>query len=264
MMTNDSSKDTYTFWDHLEVLRHVLFRIIGFWLVCAVVLFLFVPWLFDHVILAPCNNDFVFYDLLRSLGGMFGTDGDFFTKEFNVHLVNINLSSPFFIHMSTAFGLSVVLSVPYMLWELWRFVSPGLYPNEKRHVPFVMIIGTMLFIVGLLVGYFVVFPLTLRFLSTYELSELVPNQLTLNSYMDNFVIIVTMMGLVFEIPLVLWFLSIIGLVRRGMLKRYRKHAIVIIFILAAVITPTGDPFTLTVVALPLCLLYELSIHFVRK
>jgi len=252
-----------TFWDHLDELRKVLFRIFGVWFVLAVGYFIAMPWLFDHVILAPCHNDFVFYSLLRTMGESLQLTDDFFTKEFSVKLININLAAPFFIHMSTAFWMSVVTAMPYLFFEIWNFIRPALYPNEQKGVKRALCIGTVMFFIGVLVGYFMVYPLTLRFLSTYELSAEIENHISLNSYIDNFMILVLCMGLAFELPLVAWLLSLMGLVNRSFLRKYRRHAIVIIVAVAAIITPTGDPFTLSVVAIPLCLLYELSILLIK-
>ena len=252
-----------TFWDHLDVLRRVLFRVVGVWLVLAIGFFVAMPYLFDSVILAPCHNDFVFYDLLHKIGEELNLSGDFFTQQFDVKLININLASPFFIHISTAFWMSVVVSVPYLLFEVWLFIKPALYKHEQQNAEKALILGTVMFFLGVLLGYFMVYPLTLRFLSTYELSSQIENRISLNSYIDNFMMMVLMMGLVFELPLVTWLLSLMGLVTKSFLRKYRRHAVVLIFIVAAVITPTGDPFTLSVVALPLCLLYEVSILLIK-
>ncbi len=252
-----------TFWDHLDELRKVLFRIIGVWFVLAIGFFIAMPYLFDSVILAPCHNDFIFYDLLRLIGQKLNLNDDFFTQQFQVNLVNINLAAPFFIHMSTAFWLSVVTAMPYLLYEVWRFISPALYPNEKKGVRKALAIGTVMFFIGVLLGYFMVYPLTLRFLSTYQLSSQIENIISLNSYIDNFMMLVLCMGLAFELPLVTWLLSLMGIVNKSFLRKYRRHAIVAIVIVAAVITPTGDPFTLAVVAIPLYLLYEMSILMIK-
>lgn len=252
-----------TFWDHLDELRRVLFRVLGVWFVLAVGYFIAMPYLFDQVILAPCHNDFIFYDLLRYIGQVFNLDDEFFTQEFDIKLININLAAPFFIHISTAFWMSVVTAAPYIFYEIWRFVSPALYPNEQTGVKKALGIGTVMFFVGVLLGYFMVYPLTLRFLSTYQLSSTIENQISLNSYIDNFMMLVLCMGLAFELPLVTWLLSLLGLVNKSFLRKYRRHAVVIIVIAAAIITPTGDPFTLTVVAVPLYLLYELSILMIK-
>ena len=253
-----------TFWDHLDELRKVLIRILAVWFILAVGYFTAMPWLFDRVILAPCSNDFIFYDLLRHIGERLDLHDEFFTQEFHVKLVNINLAAPFLIHMSTAFWMSVVTAMPYLFYEVWRFINPALYPNEMRGVRKAMAIGTVMFFIGVLLSYFMVYPLTLRFLSTYQLSELIENQISLNSYIDNFMMLNLCMGAAFELPLVAWLLSLLGLVNKAFLRKYRRHAIVVIVILAAVITPTGDPFTLSVVAIPLYLLYELSILMIKN
>lgn len=258
-----SADKELTFWDHLDELRKVLIRILVVWFVLAVAYFTAMPWLFDRVILAPCSNDFIFYDLLRYIGERLDLHDEFFTQEFHVKLVNINLAAPFLIHMSTAFWMSVVTAMPYLFYEVWRFISPALYPNEIRGVRKAMAIGTVMFFVGVLLSYFMVYPLTLRFLSTYQLSELIENQISLNSYIDNFMMLNLCMGAAFELPLVAWLLSLLGLVNKAFLRKYRRHAVVVIVILAAVITPTGDPFTLSVVAIPLYLLYELSILMIK-
>ena len=252
-----------TFWDHLDELRRVLFRVIGVWFVLAIGYFVAMPYLFDHVILAPCHNDFVFYDLLRFIGQKFDLTDEFFTQEFKVKLVNINLAAPFFIHMSTAFWMSVVTAMPYIFFEVWRFINPALYPNERKGVRKALTIGTGMFFIGVLMGYFMVYPLTLRFLSTYQLSSEVENILSLNSYIDNFMMLILCMGLAFELPLVTWLLSLLGIVNKSFLRKYRRHAVVVIVIAAAIITPTGDPFTLSVVAIPLYLLYEMSILMIK-
>ena len=179
-------------------------------------------------------------------------------------LVNINLAAPFFIHLSTAFALSVVTTMPYFIWEVWRFVAPALYPHELRGVRKALLLVGVMFYLGVLVGYYMVYPLTLRFLATYQLSSSIENVISLNSYIDNFMTLILCMGICFELPLVTWLLSLLGLVHRRLLRRYRRHAIVAIVVVAAVITPTSDPFTLTLVAIPLYLLYELSIWMVKE
>ena len=262
-MCGDMEKEL-TFWDHLDVLRFALMRVFAVWFVLAVGYFIAMPSLFDAVILAPCHNDFPFYDLLRWVGRSLHLEDPFFTEAFSVKLVNINLAAPFFIHLSTAFGLSVVTATPYLFWEVWRFVAPALYPHERSGVKKALTLGTGMFFIGLLVGYYMVYPLTLRFLSTYQLSTTIENVISLNSYIDNFMMLVLCMGLAFELPLVTWLLSLFGIIKRSMLRKYRRYAVVIIVTVAAIITPTGDPFTLMVVSIPLYLLYELSILMVKR
>lgn len=261
-----SQPQELSFWGHLDVLRHAIMRILAVWTVLAVGYFIAMPTLFDRVILAPCHNGFPFYQLLKWMGEACGASGggDFFTRPFEVKLININLAAPFFIHLSTAFWMSVITATPYLLYEVWHFIRPALYPGEKRGVRLALLLGAVMFFAGVLAAYFMVFPLTLRFLSTYQLSATIENQISLNSYIDNFMMLVFCLGLAFELPLVTWLLSLFGLVNRSLLRRYRRHAFVLVVIAAAIITPTGDPFTMSIVALPLYLLYELSIVMIKK
>lgn len=258
-MAKKRNPEELSFWDHLDELRVLLFRVIGALLILAIGYFIAMPYLFENVILAPTNNDFVFYRFLRWIGESLHLTGDFFTKEFHVELININLAAPFFIHISTAFWLAVVTAVPYLFFEIWRFINPALYENEKKGVRKSLGLGTIFFFMGVCVGYFLVYPLTLRFLASYQLSPDITNQISLNSYIDNFMMLVLCMGVAFELPLLTWFLSLLGIIDKSFLRKYRRHAVVAIVAVAAVITPTGDPFTLTAVSLPLYLLYELSI-----
>jgi sec-independent protein translocase protein TatC len=160
--------------------------------------------------------------------------------------------------------LAVVLTFPYLVWEIWKFISPALYENEKKNVRWVFVFGTLMFFVGCAVGYLMVFPMTLRFLATYQLSPEIVEQVSLDSYMDNFLMLVFVMGVVFEMPLVSWLLSQIGILNRSFFHKYRRHAIVGLLVAAAFITPSSDPFTLSVVFFPLYGLYELSAMFVKK
>ncbi len=253
-----------TFWNHIEELRWSIARIVGVWIVLAIGYFVAMPHIFESVILAPCNNDFVTYDIMRHIAAQWGEQSSMIDSEFQLSLININLAAPLLIHLSTAFALSVVTTAPYLLYEIWRFIKPALYADEQRSVSLAFVFGSVMFYVGVLVGYFIVYPFTLRFLGTYQLSSLVENTISLNSYIENFTMLVISMGVAFEIPLVLWLLSLMGIINRNMLRQYRRHAIVAIVIIAAVITPTGDPFTLAIVALPLYLLYELSVLVVRN
>ena len=249
-----------SFWDHLEALRGVIFRSLGAVVVLAVVFFVFMTDIFDSIILAPCFSDFVLYrsicnlsTYLSSISEYLSVLPDFCGDDFHVNLINIQLASQFFIHMSTSFWLAIVFAFPYIIYQLWSFVSPGLYEREKKNARFAFIIGNLL-----------VFPLTLRFLAGYQVSEIVPNQISLDSYMNNFLMMIFIMGIVFELPLLCWMLSGIGLLTRSFFSKYRRYAVVGLLVLAAVITPSGDPFTLMVVFLPIYMLYEVSAFFVKK
>lgn len=256
--------DEMSFWDHLDDLRGVLVKILAVLVVFTVVMFAFMRDIFDRVILAPCHGDFVLYRLFERVTQAIPGIPQFTTEGFHVDLININLASQFFVHMSTSFWLALLLSFPVVLYLIWTFVEPALYPRERRGAKIAFMLGNGMFYLGIAVGYFVVFPITLRFLADYHVSAMIPNQISLDSYMDTFLMLLFVMGLVFELPLLSWLMGSLGIIHRGFFARYRRHAIVALLILAAIITPTGDPFTLTIVFLPIYLLYEASALLVKK
>lgn len=246
-----------SFWDHFDVLRGVLIRIAVVLVLFGVVFFIFMPDIFDSVILAPCNAEFPLYRIFDAVSGT-----DSVADGFHVDLVNIKLASQMFIHLSTSFYLAIIFGFPIVIYLIWGFVKPGLYENERRPAVKAFLFGNLMFFIGVAVGYFLVFPLTLRFLATYQLSDMIPNTISLDSYMDNFLMIVFVMGVVFELPLLAWMLGKMGLLTRNFFKKYRRHAIVLLLIAAALITPTGDPVTLFIVFIPLYLLWEFSANLV--
>ncbi len=262
MADRDDLKEM-SFWEHLDDLRGVLIKIAVVLVIAAVALFIWMPDIFDRVILAPCSSDFALYRwidrLAATIPGMSELGGDF-----HVDLINIQLASQLYIHLSTSFWLAVVLTFPIILYLLWTFIAPALYQNERRGVRRAFLFGVFMFYLGVAVGYFLVFPIILRFLADYHVSQLVPNQVSLDSYMDNFLMMVFFMGVVFELPLLCWLLGNIGVLHRDFFSKYRRHAIVALVVLAAIITPTGDLFTLSVVFLPLYILYEASALLVPK
>ena len=238
-----------TFWDHLDVLRSSLIRMACAVVLCAAVAFVLKEQLFA-VVLAPRSSDFVTYRLM-------GADG------FSLHLMNTGLTEQFMIHVRTALYAGLLAASPYVLYELFRFVSPALYANERRYGVWIVGSAYVMFIVGTLVNYFVVFPLTVRFLGTYQVAPDVANMLTLQSYIDTLLGMSLVMGVVFELPVVCALLGRMGLLTDGWMSDYRRHAVVAILVVSAIITPTTDVFTLFVVALPIYLLYEASIGIVR-
>ena len=238
-----------TFWDHLDVLRSSLIRMAVAVAVLAVAAFVLKEQLFS-VVLAPRSSDFVTYRLLG-------------VTPFHLHLMNTGLTEQFMIHMRTALYAGLLAASPYVLYELFRFVSPGLYQNERRYAGWIVGAAYVMFLVGTLVNYFVVFPLTVRFLGTYQVSPDVANMLTLQSYVDTLLGMSLVMGVVFELPVVCGLMGRMGLLTDQWMSDYRRHAVVAILVVAAIITPTTDVFTLFVVALPIYLLYEVSIWIVR-
>lgn len=239
-----------TFWDHLEDLRKSIFRVLTVFAVSVVVLFFFKNFIFEGIILAPSKSDFFLYQLLGA--------------DFSMTLVNIEVAAQFLIHMKVTFIAALILTFPYIIYEVWRFIAPALYEKEKRVVRGAFAFASVLFYTGVLVGYTIVFPLMLNFFSGYQVSPEIPNTFSLTSYISLFTSMVLTFGIVFEFPTVVAALSSLGIIRKETLKSFRRHAICAVLILAAVITPSGDPFSLMVVSVPLYLLYEFSILICRK
>lgn len=239
-----------TFWDHLEELRGSLFRMLAVFGVAVVVLFFFKDFLFDDVILAPSKSDFFLYRLLGA--------------DFSLTLVNIEVAAQFMIHMKITFICALIVTFPYLVYEVWRFVAPALYEKEKKEVRGAFLFASVLFYIGVAVGYTIVFPLMLNFFSGYHVSPDIPNTFSLSSYISMFTSMVMTFGIVFEFPTVALALSSLGLLTRDVLKSFRRHAICAVLIIAAIITPSGDPFSLLVVSVPLYVLYEFSILICRN
>lgn len=258
------SMEEMTFWDHLEDLRRLLFRVLGAMLLASIAFFVFMPKLFDSVIMAPCFGDFPIYRLFCDITKQFSGDTTFCDESFHIQIINIKLAAQFMIHMQMSFLLGLIVTFPYLLFEIWRFIAPALYDKEKNGFRMAFSLSSVLFYAGVCLSYFLVFPITLRFLAGYQITSLVSNQVSLDSYISNFITLNLLMGLVFELPMLALVLSKLGIVKRQFFRTYRKHAIVVLLILAAVITPTGDPFTLMIVALPLYILYEISAILVKK
>ncbi len=248
-----------SFWDHLEVLRWALFRSACVLAVVMVGTFIAMPYIFDRFILAPTSNDFFTYRWLNSIGGGIVK----LSQDFDVQIININVASQFMTHISTSISLAAVIAFPYFIWEIWRFIEPALFEDEIRHLRPAFLGGTLMFYLGCAIGYILVFPFTFRFLVEYNLSPSITNQINLQSYIDNFTMLILVMGIVFEMPLLAWLLSLLGILKKSFLREYKRHAIVVLLISAAIITPSGDPFTLMLVFIPLYVLYELSILVVR-
>lgn len=251
--------DGQTFWEHLDELRSALIRIICAGLLCGVVAFIFKEWLFDFI-LAPSKSDFITYRLLNSLSGLTGVAAE----DFSVDMINTALAQQFIIHMKTAFIVGLLCASPYILYCIMHFISPALYNAEKRLVFGVVGSGYVMFMVGMALCYMLIFPLTFRFLGTYQVSSEVVNMISLESYISTLTGMSLMMGIVFELPIICWLMAKMGVLEASFMRNYRKHAIVAILIVAAVITPTADAFTLALVTLPMYLLYEISIRVVSN
>lgn len=263
IFNKNSSPETLTFWEHLEVLRWSILRIIIVIVVLLVVIFSNREFVFDRIIFPPINSDFITYRGMCWLADWLNMPS-LCPGSFELKLINYDISGQFMAHISSSITLALVLSMPYILYEIWRFVAPALYSNERKHTGLIFVSTSFLFYLGAVVAYLIIFPLSIRFLGTYEVSALVPNNISLQSYMSTLYILVFALGIMFELPVLAFLLSKMGIINRDTLKSVRKIAFVIILVIAAIITPTTDPFTMLVVAAPIYLLYELSILVCKK
>lgn len=241
-------------------MRRMLFRIIAVTVCVAVGVFCCKETLFS-VLLAPCNGDFVTYKKVAELCRMVGLDID--VSQSTIRLINTELTSQFMIHLSTSFYVALLLVSPYVLVELLRFVTPALYDSERRYSAVISAAVYVLFMAGIAMSYYILFPFTLQFLGTYQVADFVENQINISSYISTFIVLSLLMGLVFQLPVLAFFLARLGVLTAGFMRQYRRHAIVVILVAAAIITPSADIFTLMLVAVPIYALYELSILIVR-
>ncbi|MBQ0155923.1 MAG: twin-arginine translocase subunit TatC [Bacteroidales bacterium] len=253
---NNPEEEKMTFGGHLEVLRQMLFRVLAVTGVFAIAIFCFKDETFS-LLFAPSEYNFVTYQWIERLLNLMGIDFKF--AEYHVSLIATDLSSQFMTHISTSIYLGLLFASPYILFELFRFVSPALYDNEKRYTSWALVVIYFLFGIGMLMSYFILFPISFRFLGTYSVAEKVVSNITLDSYIDTFTTLTLVMGLVFQLPVISFVLAKLGFIESKMLTEYRQYALLIIMILAAIITPP-DIMTLILVTIPLYMLYEISIR----
>jgi sec-independent protein translocase protein TatC len=238
-----------SFWDHLEVLRGTLFRSLIAIVLCSIVVFCFKSFFFDGIIFAPTRSDFFMYKILH--------------LNVDMSLVNLEVSSQFFVHVRVAMEVGFILSFPYIIFEIWKFIAPALYKKEKKAVSTVFLLSSFLFYIGLAIGYLLIVPISLNFFLNYKVSEAVTNTISLNSYISLFNSTTLAFGIVFEFPAVVIILSALGILYRDTLQKYRRYAIVVISFIAAIITP-ADPMSMIIAAVPLLLLYEVSVLCCKK
>jgi len=254
------SNGLLTFGGHLEVFRKMLFRILIVVILLAAVIFYFKTETF-RIILAPHNSDFCTFRFIETSLNRIGVDSHF--TEYDIPLINTELSAQFMTHITVSCVLAVLLASPYIVFELFRFITPALYEREKKYSYLVAGIVYLLFIFGLLMSYFVLFPISFQFLATYQVDNQIVNTINLESYISTFTTLTFMMGVVFQLPVFCFVLGKMGFIDASMLKKYRPYAFIIIMIIAAIITPP-DLFTLVLVTIPMYGLYELSILVLRK
>lgn len=260
MGKSDSTDDMLTFGGHLEVFRKMLFRIIAVVIVLAGVIFYFKTETFQ-ILLAPKDSDFVTFRFIEQLLNALGMPFHF--REYDIPLINTELSSQFMTHITVSCILAALLASPYIVIELFRFISPALYESEKRYSYIVAVVVYALFILGLLMSYFVLFPISFQFLGNYQVSDRIANTITLDSYISTFTTLVFLMGVVFQLPVIAYVLGKMGFISAPLLKRYRPYAFIVIMVIAAIITPP-DLFTLVFVTVPIYALYEVSILILKR
>lgn len=251
-----------SFWDHLGELRRRLIRIVLAILAMAIVAFLNRDIIFDKIILAPKDGDFITFDWLCRLGKFLHYDSLCMTDT-HIELINYNLSGQFMTHMTISFVTGLIVAMPFIFWQFWQFIKPALYEKERRYARTAVFIMSTLFLVGILFSYFFMVPWTLNFLGTYQVSSMVDNKIALSSYISTVVSVTLSVGLVFELPVIIFVLAKVGLITPAFLARNRKYAFIIVLILAAVITPP-DVFSQLIVTIPLWALYEVSILVARR
>ena len=257
---NNPDPNMLTFGGHLEVLRQMLFRIIAVVMVLAVVIFCFKDKTFE-LLLAPSQWDFVTYRYIEKFMHLLGSNFKF--NEYHINMIATELSSQFMTHISTSLYLAMLAASPYILLELFHFITPALYENEKKYSVQVAVTVYLLFIIGVLMSYFVLFPISFRFLGTYQVSGMITPNITLKSYITTFTTLTLVMGLVFQLPVIAFFLGKLKVINAEMLSHYRKYALLVIMLVAAIITPP-DLMTLILVTIPLYLLYEVSILVLKR
>ncbi len=258
---NPNKNDTgeMSFLGHLEALRWHLFRAVVVVMSLALILFFFKEFLFDGVLLAPKNPNFITYRLLCQLSDKLNLGDDLCITTSPFILISTDISAQFTTHMWVAFIAGLVCGFPYVVWELWRFIKPALHEKERRYATGIVFYTSFLFLLGVMFGYYIITPMTVNFLGNYQVSAEVKNTITLDSFISTVTTMTLITGIVFELPIVVYFMTQVGILTPTFMRTYRRHAVVVILILAAVITPTSDATTLIMVALPLYFLYEVSI-----
>ncbi len=247
-----------TFIDHLEALRWHIMRSVLAILAGALIVFFNMDFFFDKVVMGPAHNDFISYRVLCRVGRAIGLGSAMCLDEIKLKLISTEMSSQFMMSFTIAFIGGFIIAFPYVFWEIWKFIRPALNPKEMNKTRGMIFWVSFLFFAGVAFGYYLLAPYTVNFFAAYTLSPLIENTFTVSDYIDNIVSLVLGTGIVFQLPLVVYFLSRIGILTPQFLRTYRKYALVVILIIAAVITPP-DVVSQMIVTIPLWLLYEISI-----
>jgi sec-independent protein translocase protein TatC len=254
-----NSKGEMSFLGHLDALRWHLMRSAMVIVVLAISGFFFKDFLFDTILFGPKTPTFPTFRFMCWLSNSLGWGDKLCVKNVDFKLVNYELSGQFTTHMMVSFIAGFIVALPYFLWEIWTFIKPALYEKERTYAKGIVFYTTSLFIIGILFGYFVIVPLSVNFLANYRVSESVGSFISLDSYISTVSTVTLISGVIFELPMVIYFLTKMGIITAKFMRQYRRHAVVIILIVAAIITPTSDATTLMLVSIPLYGLYEISI-----
>jgi sec-independent protein translocase protein TatC len=257
-MAKSVNKNEMSFLDHLEDLRWHIIRSLVAVVAAGLIAFLFKGFIFDVILFGPKSADFPTYHILCELSKFFNLDQSFCFDELPFKIQSRKVATQFSAHMWTSFTAGFIVAFPYVIYQVWSFISPGLYRKERRYARWFIFMTSALFFIGVLFGYYIISPLSIRFLGSYQVSEVVNNEFDLESYIGLVKTSVLASGLMFELPIIIYFLAKFGLVTPDFLKQNRKYAFVLILILSAIITPP-DIASQFIVSIPVVILYELSI-----
>lgn len=248
-----------SFFDHLEVLRWHLVRSS-----VAIVIFTGLAWtyydfIFDKIIMGPKNPNFWTYRLMCELGEKYNLGPDFCIKDIPFKIMNTEMAGQFTLQLNSSLLIGIILGVPYLLYEVWRFIKPGLTDLEKKSASGFTFYATFLFLIGILFGYYIMSPLSISFLANYTVSSIIENNITIDSYLSTVATLTIGSGLIFELPILIFILSKMGIMTPAFMRASRRYSTVLILIISAVVTPTPDLISMFTVSFPLFLLYEISI-----
>ena len=260
----NTSDDEMSFIDHLEVLRWHLIRSVLAVVICAIIVFIFTDFFVDDIVFGPTRADFISAEWMCKMGRAVGVGDALCFKEVKTQFIETTMTGQFIANFTVAFIGGFVLAFPYIFWEIWRFVKPALSDKESRQASGIIFWVSLLFFIGVAFGYFILMPLMVQFYFNYTLSDKITIMPTFSDYLENMTYTTVGIGLLFQLPLLILLLAKAGIVTAAMLRKFRRHAFVVILIAAAIITPTTDPFSLAVVAAPLYLLFEVSIALAAK
>jgi sec-independent protein translocase protein TatC len=256
-LNDESVEKEMSFLDHLEELRWHIIRSMVATVIFTILAFVYVKWIFANIILAPAKAEFLTWKLLCKFGHLIGNP-DLCIGDIPLELQSRYMTGQFTITIVAAFIIGLIFAFPYVAWELWRFIKPGLKKTERKGSRGVVAAISFLFFSGVAFGYYVISPLMVYMMVNYQISDMIRNEFDITSYVSTVVALVFGSGMLFQLPVVIYFLSKIGLVTPAFLRKYRKHAVILILVIAAIITPP-DPLSQTIISIPLYLLFEISI-----